>query len=65
MLFVLQEAQRFDVSCVAYEEDCELATRATNRLLPDRFPLLADHGPPDYPAFAPWPFPFPFPFAGG
>ncbi len=40
VLFILQEAQRFDVSCVVYDPDCELATRETNRLLPDRLPLL-------------------------
>jgi arylsulfatase A-like enzyme len=40
VLFVLQEAQRFDVSCVAFDDDCQLSTRETNPLLPDRMPLL-------------------------
>ncbi|HVY49086.1 MAG TPA: hypothetical protein VHB21_24520, partial [Minicystis sp.] len=39
VLFLLQESQRYDVSCVAYEPDCQLATRATNALLPARMPL--------------------------
>jgi glucan phosphoethanolaminetransferase (alkaline phosphatase superfamily) len=39
VLFVLQESQRADVSCIDYEPDCKLATRFTNKLLPNRLPL--------------------------
>ena len=42
VLFVLQESLRADVSCIAYdpspEPDC--ANRASNRAVPDRYPLL-------------------------
>jgi len=40
LLFILQESQRADVTCIAYDPDCQLATRFTNPLLPDRLPLL-------------------------
>jgi glucan phosphoethanolaminetransferase (alkaline phosphatase superfamily) len=39
VLVVLQEAQRADVTCVAYAPDCGEATLATNALLPGRLPL--------------------------
>ncbi len=40
LLFILQESQRADVTCTEYDPDCQLATRFTNPLLPDRMPLL-------------------------
>jgi glucan phosphoethanolaminetransferase (alkaline phosphatase superfamily) len=40
VLFILQESQRADVTCVEYDPDCLLATRFTNALLPGRLPLL-------------------------
>ncbi|HVY45193.1 MAG TPA: sulfatase-like hydrolase/transferase [Minicystis sp.] len=39
VLLVLQESQRFDVTCNDYDPDCELATRFSNREVPDRMPL--------------------------
>lgn len=39
VLLVLQESQRADVTCIDYDRDCKLATRFTNKLLPDRLPL--------------------------
>ena len=39
VLLVLQESQRADVTCIDYDKDCKLATRFTNKLLPDRIPL--------------------------
>jgi glucan phosphoethanolaminetransferase (alkaline phosphatase superfamily) len=39
VLFILQESQRADVTCIEYEPDCQLATRFTNKLLPNRLPL--------------------------
>jgi hypothetical protein len=40
VLLVLQESQRADVTCTAPVKTCTLATRATNELLPRRFPFL-------------------------
>jgi glucan phosphoethanolaminetransferase (alkaline phosphatase superfamily) len=40
VLFILQESQRFDVTCVEYDPDCQLSTRFSNEALPDRIPLL-------------------------
>ncbi|MBK7585712.1 MAG: sulfatase-like hydrolase/transferase [Myxococcales bacterium] len=40
VLLLLQEAQRADVTCIGYESDCRLATRATNRLTPTRLPFF-------------------------
>lgn len=40
VLFILQESLRADVSCNEYDPACEAATRFTNVLLPDRYPLL-------------------------
>ncbi len=40
VLLVLQESERFDVTCVAYDPDCPLATRASNAAMPGRIPLL-------------------------
>jgi glucan phosphoethanolaminetransferase (alkaline phosphatase superfamily) len=40
VLMILQESQRADVTCSAYDPACDLATRFTNPLLPDRLPLL-------------------------
>lgn len=39
VILLLQEAQRADVTCIAYAPDCALATRATNRLTPGRLPF--------------------------
>jgi glucan phosphoethanolaminetransferase (alkaline phosphatase superfamily) len=40
VLFVLQESQRADETCVAFDPVCPLATPATNALLPERLPML-------------------------
>jgi glucan phosphoethanolaminetransferase (alkaline phosphatase superfamily) len=40
VLFILQESQRADVTCSEYDPDCQLATRYTNAILPNRMPLL-------------------------
>ena len=40
VLLILQESQRADVTCTAFDPACDLATRFTNPLLPDRLPLL-------------------------
>ncbi len=40
VLLILQESQRADVTCIDPDPACKLATRFTNPLLPDRFPLL-------------------------
>jgi len=40
VLFLLQESQRADVTCMEYDPDCQLATRFTNPILPERMPLL-------------------------
>jgi glucan phosphoethanolaminetransferase (alkaline phosphatase superfamily) len=40
VLFVLQESQRADVTCIEPDPACKLATRFTNPLLPDRLPLM-------------------------
>jgi glucan phosphoethanolaminetransferase (alkaline phosphatase superfamily) len=39
VLVVLEEAQRADVTCVAFDPACAEATPATNALLPGRLPL--------------------------
>lgn len=39
VLFILQESQRADVTCIEYDPDCQLATRFTNAILPGRLPL--------------------------
>ena len=44
LLFILQESQRADVTCIEYDPDCQLATRFSNPLLPDRLPLLQLRG---------------------
>ena len=38
VLFILQESQRADVTCIEHDPDCKLATRFTNPLVPDRHP---------------------------
>ena len=43
VLFILQESQRFDVTCTEYTPDCQLATRASNRAVPARAPFLRWH----------------------
>jgi glucan phosphoethanolaminetransferase (alkaline phosphatase superfamily) len=40
VLLVLQESQRADVTCTEYDPACPLATRFSNRVVPDRMPLL-------------------------
>jgi glucan phosphoethanolaminetransferase (alkaline phosphatase superfamily) len=40
VVLLLQEAQRADATCTAYEPSCAAATRASNRLLPGRLPFL-------------------------
>ncbi|APR86722.1 Putative hydrolase [Minicystis rosea] len=40
VLFILQESQRADVTCIEYDPDCQLATRYTNPIMPNRLPLL-------------------------
>ncbi len=40
VVMLLQEAQRADVTCIAYDPKCKLATRASNLAAPDRLPLL-------------------------
>src|SRR5262249_22855311 len=40
VLFILQESQRADVTCIEYDPACQLATRFTNPILPARLPLL-------------------------
>ena len=40
VLFVLQESQRADETCVAFDPLCPLATPATNALMPARLPML-------------------------
>lgn len=40
VLFILQESQRADVTCIEYEPGCPLATPHSNDVLPNRMPLL-------------------------
>jgi hypothetical protein len=40
VVLLLQESQRFDVTCVEYDPECPLATPFTNRASPGRMPLL-------------------------
>lgn len=40
LLFIVQESQRADVTCIEHDPSCQLATRFTNPLLPERLPLL-------------------------
>lgn len=40
LVMLLQEAQRADITCIAYEQDCQLGTRATNALTPNRLPFF-------------------------
>lgn len=40
VLLILQESQRADVTCIEYDPRCDLATRFSNRALPNRMPLL-------------------------
>ncbi len=40
VLLILQESQRADVTCSAYDPDCKLATRFSNKAAPERMPLL-------------------------
>jgi hypothetical protein len=40
VLLILQESQRADVTCSEYDPDCQLCTRFSNPLVPNRLPLL-------------------------
>jgi hypothetical protein len=40
VVLLLQEAQRADVTCIAFEPDCVLATKVSNPLAPGRFPFF-------------------------
>ena len=40
VLFILEESQRADVTCIAPTANCTLATPASNLAAPDRMPLL-------------------------
>ena len=40
VLLILQESQRADVTCTEYVPDCQLATRFSNAVVPNRMPLL-------------------------
>ncbi len=43
VLLILQESQRADVTCLEYDPECELSTRESNKLLPNRIPLNQLH----------------------
>lgn len=43
VLLILQESQRADVTCVAYDPNCEEATPFSNKAAPNRMPLLEMH----------------------
>ena len=43
VLLILQESQRFDVTCTEFDPDCPAATRASNPLVPSRVPFLRWH----------------------
>ncbi|MBK9261855.1 MAG: sulfatase-like hydrolase/transferase [Polyangiaceae bacterium] len=43
VLLILQESQRADVTCVAYDPDCAEATPFSNKAVPNRMPLLEMH----------------------
>jgi hypothetical protein len=40
VVLLLQEAQRADVTCIAFDPDCILATQVSNPLAPERLPFL-------------------------
>ena len=39
VLFILQESQRADVTCIEYDTSCDKATPHSNKVVPDRMPL--------------------------
>ncbi len=39
VVLVLQESQRADVTCIDYDPSCDLATRFSNKEVPDRIPF--------------------------
>lgn len=43
VLFILQESQRADVTCIKYDPECKLATRASNAAVPERVPMMRWH----------------------
>lgn len=43
VLLIIQESLRADVSCVAYDPECQEATRFSNKAVPHRMPLLEMH----------------------
>ncbi|MFO0589316.1 MAG: sulfatase-like hydrolase/transferase [Polyangiaceae bacterium] len=40
VLFILQESQRADVTCIEYDPSCDKATPHSNKVVPDRMPLM-------------------------
>ncbi len=40
VVFILQESQRADVTCIEYDPSCDKATPFSNKAVPDRMPLL-------------------------
>ncbi|NUO54698.1 MAG: sulfatase-like hydrolase/transferase, partial [Polyangiaceae bacterium] len=40
VLFILQESQRPDATCIDYDPECKLSTRASNAAVPQRLPLF-------------------------
>lgn len=43
VMLILQESQRADVTCVAYEPECNESTPFSNKAVPNRMPLLEMH----------------------
>lgn len=43
ILFVLQESQRSDVTCVDYDPECDVSTQFSNKVVPNRIPLRQMH----------------------
>lgn len=43
VMLILQESQRADVTCVAYEPECNESTPFSNKAAPNRMPLLEMH----------------------
>ncbi len=39
VIFILQESQRADVTCIGFDADCEGANRTSNALTPHRYPF--------------------------
>lgn len=43
VLLIIQESQRADVTCVAYDPDCKESTPFSNKAVPNRMPLMEMH----------------------